>query len=88
MTATLQTSPASGTELTAAGVECILAWGHRSGLEDGTNEEKLDDALRAMDVVLALGCRVMRVRPRRPVLLRFPTTKPVVNGHQRAYVHR
>jgi 3-oxoisoapionate decarboxylase len=50
-----------GTELAAAGVECILAWGHRSGLEDGQSEEKLNDAIHAMDTALALGCRVMRV---------------------------
>ena len=50
-----------GTGLAAAGVECILAWGHRSGLEDGHSEEKLNDALRAMDTALALGCRLMRV---------------------------
>ncbi len=50
-----------GTELAAAGVECILAWGHRSGLEDGQSEEKLNDALHAMDAALALGCRMMRV---------------------------
>jgi 3-oxoisoapionate decarboxylase len=50
-----------GTGLAEAGVECILAWGHRSGLEDGQSEEKLGDALRAMDMALALGCRLMRV---------------------------
>ncbi len=58
-----------GTELAAAGVECILAWGHRSGLEDGQSEEKLNDALHAMDAALALGCRMMPRRLRRPVLL-------------------
>jgi sugar phosphate isomerase/epimerase len=50
-----------GTELAAAGVECILAWGHRRGLEDGESEEKLNDALGAMDTALYLGCRIMRV---------------------------
>jgi 3-oxoisoapionate decarboxylase len=58
-------SPASltrlGRELAAAGLECILAWGHRSGLEDGRSAEKLRDALGAMEMARTLGCQVMRV---------------------------
>jgi 3-oxoisoapionate decarboxylase len=48
-------------ELDALGVDRILAWGHRSGLEDGTNPDKLRSALLAMRTAKALGCRVFRV---------------------------
>jgi 3-oxoisoapionate decarboxylase len=48
-------------QLTDMGAECILAWGHRNGLEDGRSKDKLKNAMESMDVALALGCRVMRV---------------------------
>lgn len=48
-------------ELDDLGVDRILAWGHRSGLEDGRNPEKLRSALLAMEVARTLGCRVFRV---------------------------
>ena len=35
-------------ELESAGVECILAWGHRKGLEDGRSDG-LRDALASME---------------------------------------
>ncbi len=43
------------------GIEPILAWGHRRGLEDGCNPSKLTDALEAVENAGELGCAVMRV---------------------------
>ncbi|MCU1489221.1 MAG: sugar phosphate isomerase [Acidimicrobiaceae bacterium] len=48
-------------ELRRIGVECIYAWGHRNGLEDGRNPEKLGQAIAAMRVAASLGCRIVRV---------------------------
>ena len=43
------------------GVELVLAWGHRSGLQDGRSPEKLKDALAAMQAAHDLGCSIVRV---------------------------
>jgi sugar phosphate isomerase/epimerase len=48
-------------ELAGAGLEPILAWGHRSGLEDGRNSARLDDAVRAAGDAATLGCSMLRV---------------------------
>ena len=48
-------------DLARVGLDCIFSWGHRSGLEDGRNPQKLADALAAMSAAHALGCRIVRV---------------------------
>ncbi len=44
-----------------AGVELVLAWGHRSGLEDGRSPEKLKEALATMQVAAEVGCPIVRI---------------------------
>ena len=48
-------------ELSLMGLECIYAWGHRNGLENGLSPEKLADALAAMRAASTLGCHIVRV---------------------------
>jgi sugar phosphate isomerase/epimerase len=43
------------------GIEVVLAWGHRSGLQDGRSPERLQDALAAMQAAHDLGCSLVRV---------------------------
>jgi 3-oxoisoapionate decarboxylase len=43
------------------GTDIILAWGHRSGLQDGRSVEKLADALASMQAARDLGCDIVRV---------------------------
>ncbi|HLI14813.1 MAG TPA: sugar phosphate isomerase/epimerase [Acidimicrobiales bacterium] len=47
--------------LSDRGVEAIVAWGHRRGLEDGRSPERLASALAAMRFAAELGCGVVRV---------------------------
>ena len=54
------TSPPTST-FSAHDLQCIYAWGHRNGLEDGRNPEKLDAALSSMRAAKDLGCRIVRV---------------------------
>ena len=44
-----------------AGVELVLAWGHRSGLQDGRSPEKLKEALAALDAAAEMGCPIVRI---------------------------
>lgn len=48
-------------QLDTLGLHCVLAWGHRSGLEGGTNPQKVDEMLGWLDVAKRLGCPLMRV---------------------------
>jgi sugar phosphate isomerase/epimerase len=43
------------------GAELVLAWGHRSGLQDGRSQEKRDEALAALQAAHDLGCCIVRV---------------------------
>jgi sugar phosphate isomerase/epimerase len=49
------------TDAAQAGVELVLAWGHRSGLQDGRNPEKLNDALATMEAAAEMGCAIVRI---------------------------
>ncbi|MCU1491347.1 MAG: hypothetical protein JWM85_2752 [Acidimicrobiaceae bacterium] len=48
-------------ELERIGVECIYAWGHRNGLEDGQSPAKLAQAIAAIQAASDLGCRIARI---------------------------
>jgi sugar phosphate isomerase/epimerase len=45
------------------GLDRVYAWGHPTGLEDGTNPAALDDLIRQIPYAALLGARVMRVTP-------------------------
>ena len=48
-------------EASARQLDLVLAWGHRSGLEGGTNPARLRDAERWIDEAAEVGCRLLRV---------------------------
>jgi sugar phosphate isomerase/epimerase len=52
---------ATCTAVAELGVELILAWGHRSGLREGYDPDKLDEALAAVRAGHDMGCAIVRV---------------------------
>jgi sugar phosphate isomerase/epimerase len=44
-----------------AGVDLVLAWGHRSGLQDGRDPEKLKEALATLQAAAEMGCPIVRI---------------------------
>ncbi len=50
-------------KLDAFRLDRVYAWGHPSGLEDGTNREAFDDMLAQIERAALIGARVMRVTP-------------------------
>ncbi len=54
-------SPATATlRDRAAGLELVIAWGHRHGLEFGANAGALDDLRAWFEAAAGLGCRLVR----------------------------
>lgn len=51
---------ALGRQLNELGLEAVPAWGHRSGLEGGTNPEKVKDLHRTLQTAGTLGCSLVR----------------------------
>lgn len=47
--------------ISSAQLGLVVAWGHRNGLQDGNNPDKLVDALRTMRFAEELDCLVTRV---------------------------
>jgi sugar phosphate isomerase/epimerase len=45
------------------GLDRVYAWGHPSGLEDGTNRDAFDDLVRQIPFAALIGAGVMRVTP-------------------------
>ena len=45
------------------GLERVYAWGHPTGLEDGTNRAALEDLVAQIDNADLIGAKVMRVTP-------------------------
>jgi sugar phosphate isomerase/epimerase len=45
------------------GLERVYAWGHPTGLEDGTNRAALEDMVAQVDNAVLIGAEVMRVTP-------------------------
>jgi len=43
------------------GLRAVLAWGHRSGLESGTNPVRFHEAMACLDYSAALGAPLMRI---------------------------
>lgn len=43
------------------GLDLVLAWGHRSGLEGGTNPRRLVDCLRWLELAAIARCRLLRI---------------------------
>jgi sugar phosphate isomerase/epimerase len=50
-------------QLDGHGLERVYAWGHPTGLEDGTNRAAFDDMVSQMTCAELIGARVMRVTP-------------------------
>lgn len=48
-------------DASARRLDLVLAWGHRSGLEGGTNPTRLAEALRWLELATAAGCRLLRI---------------------------
>ncbi len=48
-------------QLEHRGLRSVLAWGHRSGLESGTNPGRFDEAMACLDYTVALGAPLMRI---------------------------
>jgi len=48
-------------QLEYRGLRAVLAWGHRSGLESGTNPGRFDEAMACLNYAAALGAPLMRV---------------------------
>lgn len=48
-------------DASARRLDLVLAWGHQSGLEGGTNPTRLAEALRWLDWAAAAGCRLLRI---------------------------
>lgn len=48
-------------KLDAYGLECVLAWGHPTGLEGGTNPTALEDLRQHIPSAVALGTSTMRI---------------------------
>jgi sugar phosphate isomerase/epimerase len=42
-------------------LSAVLAWGHRTGLESGTNKKRFDEAMACLDYTVALGAPLMRL---------------------------
>jgi sugar phosphate isomerase/epimerase len=47
--------------LDQAGVDCVLAWGHPTGLDCGRDDEALDDLVHHIAVARRIGATVMRI---------------------------
>jgi sugar phosphate isomerase/epimerase len=50
-------------QLDAYGLDRVYAWGHPTGLEDGTNRSALDDLVAQVAYADLIGAKVMRVTP-------------------------
>jgi sugar phosphate isomerase/epimerase len=51
------------TKLDDSGLDCVYAWGHPSGLEDGMNRWAFDDMVAQIQNAALIGASVMRVTP-------------------------
>jgi sugar phosphate isomerase/epimerase len=58
---TFEVSQGLRSDAARAGVELVLAWGHRSGLQDGRSPEKLKEALATLDAAAEMGCPIVRI---------------------------